>query len=145
MPLRLSTFGTAIATARKELRESQGEFARRFGVCRQTVARWEVQRHAPSDGTEAAVLSGIESLPPGLRLAILASMGAVIAPTPAQAPPAPVPARDPRAAMDLVVYRTAEALDVGPRRVRAALAIALREMEDAGLSVREAREVIGAA
>jgi transcriptional regulator with XRE-family HTH domain len=136
-------FADAMRATRKRLGWNQTVFARHFDVCRQTLARWEASTQAPTPDTRLVVLQRTALLPPDARGAILASLGANVAPV-AAAPPAR-PADDAHRAMQLVIYRFAEELNLGARGVRTAFVHALAEMERLGLTVSDARAALGRA
>ena len=137
-------FARAIAAARKHLGESQTDFAQRFGVGRQTVARWEVGAAFPSELTRASIGDGMDEVPPALRVEIETALGGEPPPPLLVAPvsAAPQPTVDARAVMEAIVFRTAEDLDLGPRGVREAIANALAEMDRRGVSVQAGYEAL---
>jgi len=141
-------FAKAVAAARRHLDESQADFGQRFSVGRQTIARWEIGAAFPAEYSHGLILRAASDLPAPIQEPIRVALGgdpvaasaaSVLSPTASRSAPADV-----HAVMEAIVFRVAEELDLGPRGVRAALANALGEMDQRGVSVQAGRDALRA-
>ncbi len=150
--------GTLLRRARKELGLRQELMAKAYKTDARTLRRWESGETRPArawreliaitlgnvDGETWRAIVGELGLSLDAALARVPSQGAKLVPPPPPSPPAS-PKITPdaaRALFDDAVRATAEELDVSARRLRAALASILADVERLELSPREAREII---
>ena len=138
----LPPLAVALAAARRQLNLTQGELAERLDLSKRSISRWESGHWSPMRMNHAAILETFAGLPaPMLRELTTLLVGV----DPGGPSPAPLPAVDARGTIELLVFRAAEELDLGPRRVRGAIARVLEGIERAGVSLRESREALGSA
>jgi DNA-binding XRE family transcriptional regulator len=142
-------FMRAISGIRKELGLTQLGFAKLVGASKNTVYRWEKGEWLPSRILQKHLLAKLEgkiSKPTASALAraMLADPtqeSGYVEPPPA---PPPAPPKDlvaARAALDACILAGAEALDVGPGKVRDVLAA----VEALALDARTARSLVARA
>ena len=135
----LPPLALALTAARRQLNLDQSELAAKLEVSKRSISRWESGHWSPARMTHAAILQTFAPLPPSM----LRELTRLLVGVDPGGPPSPAaPAVDARGTMDALVYRAAEELDLGPRRVRAAIAGLLEGIERAGLSPRVAREAL---
>jgi DNA-binding XRE family transcriptional regulator len=143
--------------AREEAGLSHEQLAAKVGTTLRSVQRWETAFVPPTRSLRAPLIYGLEhasgeawralvvqlGLPLETMLAKVPLQAAKAAPPPADPPPpAPPPPRDPRPVLDDAVRATAEDLDVSPRKVRAAFAQLVVDLDRLGLSYAAARDVL---
>ncbi len=144
--------------AREEAGLSFEQLAAKVGTTPRSVQRWETAEVPPTRSFREPLVRALAGasfeawrpLVEGLALPLNAMLAAVpiqavkAAPPPAPvAPPAPPPPKlDARAVLDDAVRATAEDLDVSPRKVRAAFAQIVVDLERLGLSYAAARDLL---
>jgi DNA-binding XRE family transcriptional regulator len=142
--------------ARSQLGVDRNELARRIGVARKTITRWEHAQGAPHaqlredvalalteiDGATWRAIVRAMRLPLDAMLAKSASQSAKAAPPPPPLPSPKAPAIDARAVLDDAIRATAEDLDVTAKRLRSAFALLLSDVERLDLGPAEARALV---
>lgn len=160
--------GQAIRAARLESRQTQQELGKRLGVKASAVQRWEAGRSKPPPRKRRALPAAIAALnaKAGARLQAMleadagivapagaatttAAMGVAMAAAPPQPHaatglPGPSPPAAERSALELLVYRMADDLDLPPRRMRGALTRLLRSVRANGLSLEQLERELAA-
>jgi transcriptional regulator with XRE-family HTH domain len=164
-------FRVAVMRMRKELGWTQNALAARLGISRRTLSTWESGYWLPPFKERLHVVLKLRDVPPQHVLEIADALGlgtdpmvqALLTPfrdalygpdeddAPPAAPAAPSPPPSPRpapeqlrAAMDVVVRETADALDARPNDVRAAITRALAACEALGANLEETRAAVAA-
>jgi transcriptional regulator with XRE-family HTH domain len=152
-------FAPLLRRAREEAALTFEQLAQKAGTTARSVQRWEAAVVPPTRSLReplARALGGasfeawralveVLGLPVDAMLARVPLQAAKAAPPlpPPAPPPAPAPPPvDPRAVLDDAVRATAEELDVTARKVRAAFAQLLVDLERLGLSYAAARELL---
>jgi transcriptional regulator with XRE-family HTH domain len=142
--------------ARGQLGIDRDALARRIGVARKTLTRWEHDQGAPHaqvredvalalteiDGATWRAIVRAMRLPLEVMLAKSPSQAAKAAPAPPPLPPPAAAPIDARATLDDAIRATAEELDVTAKRLRAAFALLLSDVERLALPVAEARALV---
>jgi transcriptional regulator with XRE-family HTH domain len=146
MPPRSKAFAQALRSVRKSLGESQDTFGARLDVARRTLTRWEIRGELPPMAQRKHLATVLGDVRRDLQDELLESLelGDEFAALVSERAPDTQP-RDPAAALagvDAAVLAMAEELDVGPRKLRAALTRLLVRLEAAGLSLAAARGVV---
>jgi DNA-binding XRE family transcriptional regulator len=137
-------FAIALRALRDSLDESQGTFGARLGVTQRTMTRWEVDGELPPLAQRKHLATVLGGARPDLVAPLHAALGLpadfvqMLAPAP-MASAAPVSTDAARAALDTAVATMAEDLDVGPRKLRAAVVELLRCLQETGLPLEAAR------
>ena len=129
------TIGDAIREARQSLGLQIIQLAQLGGFSRRTLTRWEFSDTAPNVARRRQIVTAIASRSYEVAVRLAAELGV-------DAPPSPYPAAPPvdaaalaRAALARATTLAADALDVSPRRARAALVIGLRELGAANVGL----------
>jgi transcriptional regulator with XRE-family HTH domain len=145
--LVVATLGQLLRDARAKLGLEQRELAERMGVSGRTLGRWEQDEGTPSRRQLDTVVRTFAVLDGDTWRTIVAGLGmsieAALDACPAQRPLPRATDAQARAALDAAVRRCAEDADVSPRRLRAALATLLAEVDRLGLDAAHARELVG--
>ena len=152
-----------LSRARQEAGLTIDALASSVGATPRTVQRWEDAFVPPTRSYRQPLVRALEkasaptwralvealALPVEATLARVPLQVAKNAPAPAPPPPAPPPPvppapppLDPRAVLDDAVRSAAEDLDVSPRKVRAAFAHLVVDLERLGLSYMAARDLL---
>jgi transcriptional regulator with XRE-family HTH domain len=139
----LPRFAVVLAEARRFLNLEQAQLGEQIGVRGRTISRWESGLWMPMRGYHAGILEAFASVPPPLLRELTTLLVGVDPGDPASAAAsAKATVADARATMEALVFRVAEDLDIGPRGVRTAIATVLEALDQAGLSIRAAREAL---
>ncbi|MFI5298540.1 MAG: helix-turn-helix domain-containing protein [Polyangiales bacterium] len=131
-------FAPAMRNARRAMILNQATVAEEIGVSAVTISRWEQGDCSPNGAARLGVVKWANGLVSPHREAIFEALG-VMLPT-ATATPTATTKADKRRAIDAAVLATADALDVGPRSLRAALVQLIDAVESAGAGIGELRE-----
>jgi DNA-binding XRE family transcriptional regulator len=142
-----ASFASVIRGIRKELGVTQSGFAELVGVSKNSVYRWEKGEWLVSRYYQKPLLDALDGKISGPRASALVR---AMLPDPSRPgayaePPAPAPPNDlvaARAALDARILAGAEALDVGPGKVRDVVADVLAAVERLALDARTARELV---
>jgi transcriptional regulator with XRE-family HTH domain len=124
----------AMRAARTAARMTQTELAGAVGVSRRQIERWENERSAVLPKWAAGLLRALQAAPEADIATLRTALGV-----------AQKPAREAteRAVRD-AVYAAADQLDVGPKRLRAALATLFTACDGLGLSAKEVAAMLAA-
>jgi hypothetical protein len=138
-----SPLAAMLANGRRLLGLEQAELGAQIGVSARSVSRWETGQWVPARTNHEAVLVAFKRLPPEMlreltRLLVGVDPGGSVASAAARA----TSAADAKGVMESLVLQVAEDLDIGPRRVRVAIATVLDGIERAGLSAKAARDAL---
>jgi transcriptional regulator with XRE-family HTH domain len=140
----LVRLGALIAQARREARMTQAFLANKVGASDRTLSRWETGTIPPSVSQLKGLIALLGKADPGTleELRRAGRLQPKLTPVPTVSTlPAPPPV-DTHAALDDLVRLYAEDLDVSARRLRAALALMLADLERLGVPLSTAREMI---
>jgi transcriptional regulator with XRE-family HTH domain len=146
-----------IQRAREEAGLSFDQLAKNAGTTTRSVQRWESAFVPPTRSYHEHLVVALGGASVATWRALVEALGfpldkalakvpiqvtkALPPPAPPPPPPAPPPL-DARAILDDAVRATAEDLDVSPRKVRAAFAQLVVDLERLGLSYAAARDVL---
>jgi DNA-binding XRE family transcriptional regulator len=140
-----------ISLARSCLGMSQEQFGIALGASKRTATRWDSGRANPSIGQVRELAALVYPRDPSLaaELAVAAgttleSLGIVAPAPPAPAPPALPPPPPPRLVVQAVVCAAADALQVPPSTVRAALLAAFRTAHELRFTVEDVEKALAA-
>ena len=135
-----------LVQAQHALVYSQTELGQLVGVSRRTVWRWQGGQSSPDHRELLTIIGKVHAVNVPLATRLAAAIGATLESLGVVPPPKAIekpadkagPLADPvqrRAFVDAVVCAAAEALDVSPRVVRRALAIAVARARETGVSL----------
>jgi hypothetical protein len=126
-----------------KMQMTQGEMAKYLGISRRTVNRWGSRGVglAPFQAHDLARL--VHPRDAALAAKLAAAGGATLESLGLEKKePPPPPPDPPRHLVDVVVCAAADALDISPRQVRAALLAAFRRAREAGLTVENVEKAL---
>jgi transcriptional regulator with XRE-family HTH domain len=138
-PRPQNVLGESLRSTRRTAGLSQDDVARRLDVCRDVVSRWESGGALPRAESRRRLVAFARSSEGSAALRV--ALGD--APATPPGPPA-LSAEERKSRIDDALLRAAEELDVRSRALRFAIDRVLRVAADAGLSLGEARDLIGA-
>jgi transcriptional regulator with XRE-family HTH domain len=129
---------------RNALGESQSTFGGRFGVSRRTLTRWESDGELPPVAQQIHLAVELRHVDAALLRPLLASMvhlheDVVALVTSATVRTETLPPATAKAQVDGALALMAEELDIGPRKLRAALATLVERLHAAGVAMDGAR------
>ena len=140
----LVRLGALIAQARREARMTQAFLANKVGASDRTLSRWETGTIPPSVSQLKGLIALLGKAEPATleELRRAGHLQPKLTPVPTMATiPAPPPT-DAHSALDDLVRLYAEDLDISARRLRAALALLLGDLERLGVPLSTARDMI---
>jgi hypothetical protein len=114
-----------------------------MGVSARQVARWEMGESFLPSKRYAALLGALQAAPRARLATLRQALG--VDPLPAESPAAAPPKPASPCAVADAMYTLAEALDVGPKRLRAELVAFLDALSALGVSAKEARDALAIA
>jgi transcriptional regulator with XRE-family HTH domain len=140
-----NALGQSICAARRAAMLTQEQLGKHVGVIGRTVHRWERGHRRPNRRHRQALLTAIGVLAPGAAAALATGLGLEPA-TPTASPGEATDARQapngpngPAPALELLLLRAADELDLSPRRVRTAVTKLLAELSRAGFTLESAQ------
>ncbi len=140
----LVRLGALIAQARREARMTQAFLANKVGASDRTLSRWETGTIPPSVSQLKGLIALLGKADPGTleELRRAGHLQPKLTPVPTVTTLPTTPQVDAHAALDELVRLYAEDLDISARRLRAALALLLADLERLGVPLSTAREMI---
>ena len=133
--------GDAIREARVAIGLQVLQLAALSGASRRTMTRWEYGDSTPNVARRSRIVAAVASRSYDVAVRLAFELDVAAPPSPSPPPPEtpPLPSIDvaavARAALARATALSADALDVSPRRARAAIIIGLRELGAAGVGL----------
>ncbi len=132
------TIGDAVRAARFAVRLTLKDLADLTGISRRTFTRWEHDDTVPPNDARAKIVTAILRYDDAVGRRLAAQLGVQVSPpaAPVIAPRAPA-AHDALATFEAEVFLAADALDLPPRRIRAAFAQLVLALRGSGATIDE--------
>ena len=131
-----------VVRAARALGDSQGQLGQRLGVSRRTISRWTQGTTSPVEADVVQIVRLVFPRDPALAARIALEIGAtpeslgLVAPAPAR------PALPAELVVEGVVCAAADAGDVSPRAMKAALRAAMKRARELGVTMEEVEKAL---